>query len=81
MAPRKHLKVSVDIADELLSSCVARYGSHSAVAAIYAERFGCDAKGAEKVLRRIRQHEQPTVNVDTVDRLCILAGQHLAMFA
>lgn len=81
MGNRKHLKMPVTTADEVLDRCVIRYGTYAGVATAYAERFGCDAKGAEKVLRRIRQHEQPTVNVDTVDRLCILAGTHLEMLA
>lgn len=78
MGERKQLKRPVGAAAEVLDVCVMRYGSYAAVAEAYADRFGCDVKGAEKVLRRIRQNAQPTVNVDTLDRLCVLAGWHLS---
>lgn len=75
----KQLKRPVAEAAGVLEVLVHRYGSYTGVAVVYSERFGCDVKGAEKVLRRIRMESQPTVNIDTLDRLCILAGVHLTL--
>lgn len=75
----KQLKRPVNEAAAVLEVLVTRYGSYSGVALVYSERFGCDVKGAEKVLRRIRMESQPTVNITTLDRLCTLAGLHLSL--
>ena len=70
-------KIQVELAAEVLDRLVRSYGSPRAVAEAYGERFMVDTKSAERVLRRIRDHRQPTVNRDTVDRLCALAGSHM----
>lgn len=70
-------KIPVELASEVLDRLVAAYGSPRAVAEAYSDRFRVDLKSAERVLRRIRDHRQPTVNRDTVDRICALAGSHL----
>jgi len=73
-------RLPVEVAIEVLGLCVRRYGSPRAVAIAYSTRFDCDIKGAEKVLRRIRLRTQPQVTVDMMDRLCTLAGTHLAHY-
>ena len=77
MGTYRQLKLPVDLAAEVLERVTAEYGSPRAVAQAYSDRFGVDRNSAERVLRRIRDRAHPTVNRDTVDRLCVLAGSHL----
>lgn len=63
----------------MLVSLERSYGSPQAVAEAYALRFECDYKGAARVLRRIRERQQEWVNLDTLDRLCLLGGTHIEL--
>lgn len=56
---------------------VSRYGSLDAAAASYAERFEEKVETAEKLFKRIRVQTYSRVTITTLDRLCVLAGQHL----
>ena len=80
MSQQTPSRLPVEVAIEVLGLCVRRYGSPRAVAIAYSTRFDCDIKGAEKVLRRIRLSNQTQVTVDMMDRLCTLAGTHLAHY-
>jgi hypothetical protein len=69
--------VPIEAAQVVLEMLVSRNGDTASVARMYGERFEVDPNSAARLMRRIQLREQPTLNEDTLDRLCLLAGTHV----